>query len=171
METVCCMCSFLYFLLPCTRQWKVLFTWGGPLFLSFLPKLMSSFSVSYTWHTEGLGPSALQIPMSPVLSNGFTLLILWSPLPWMNFSASFSLCDSVQMAYLPGDLCWPFPQLSLSVVPLLVILASCPYSNHIYCFGLIWYVLCSLLNLNYLTFFIHIYISIVRFNVWSRMSS
>lgn len=142
-----------------------------PLFLSFLPKLMSSFSVSYTWHTEGLGPSALQIPMSPVLSHGFTLLILWSPLPWMNFSASFSLCDSVQMAYLSGDLCWPFPQLSLSVVPLLVILASCPYSNHIYCFGLIWYVLCSLLSLNYLTFFIHIYISIVRFNVRSRMSS
>lgn len=82
-----------------------------------------------------------------------------------------SLCDSVQMAYLPGDLCRPLPQLSLSVVPLLVILASCPYSNHIYCFGLIWYVLCSLLKLNYLTFFIHIYISVVRFNVWSIMSS
>lgn len=66
---------------------------------------------------------------------------------------------------------WHICQLSLSVVPLLAILASCPYSNHIYCFGLIRYVLCRLLRLNYLTFFIHNYISIVRFNVWSIMSS
>lgn len=67
-------------------------------------------------------------PMSSVLLliHGLISLILLSLLPWITFSAPFSIF----LAFLLENLCWPIPNLSMNVVPLLLVMTSYTYINH-----------------------------------------